>query len=137
MSLVVNVTCQPVLIAPRSGQEQCESLVPSHMMACCLPIPEKHHGHQDTLEIPYLCPCCWQEHQSEDASRNKIIKSRIAYQPSCWISDLYLERKWSAPSRLKSLLALGAVVVCKGCSRLGLLSPRLCEVQLGLVLHVA
>lgn len=146
MSSVVNVTCQPALTAPRPGRDQCESLVPSPLVGHGLPLPQRHHGHQShqgALEMSHLCPCCQQEHQSEDASRNKILKSRLAYQPSCQISDLYLEQKGSVPWWLKSLSASGAVVQCKGSSGGGTFGPQavqahsaLWRLQLGSALHV-
>lgn len=71
---------------------------------------KRHHGHQGALE---MSPCWNQQHQSEDASSNNIIKSRLAYQPSCGISDLYMEQKGNVPWLLRSLSASGATVVCK------------------------
>ena len=140
MSSVADVTCWLAVTAPRPQRDQCASLVPSATAGHSLPLPERHHGHQAALEMSRLHPCCQQEHRSEDTSRNKIIKSRLVYQPSFWISDLYLEQKESVPWRLKSLLALGDVVACEGCSGVGSVQPQAASmlrgVQLGSVLHM-
>lgn len=81
------------------GWDRCESLRPSPLVRCSLPLSERHESHAGALEIPHLCPCCWQESQSAHESRNEIIKSRLAYQPSWPITDLYLNWKGSILGR--------------------------------------
>lgn len=89
----------PPCLAFTMGWDRCESLRPSPLVRCSLPLSERHESHAGALEIPHLCPCCWQESQSAHESRNEIIKSRLAYQPSWPITDLYLNWKGSILGR--------------------------------------